>query len=162
MIELLRASNRPQSEERAAACWAPLRWLAAAKPVITSLWAGAGILLVFASGAVVLLANGVAEWQLLFGWGLCGLAVLLACFQSWRLGLRWAVRNARRALIQSLSDSDEALFLTESNGRVIYDTDAFRALVRSANGDDLVGFANLASLVELIAPVSAQNFKRIS
>ena len=60
MIELLRASNRPQSEERAAACWAPLRWLAAAKPVITSLWAGAGILLVFASGAVVLLANGVA------------------------------------------------------------------------------------------------------
>ena len=143
------------------ASWAPLRWLTASKPAITSHWAGAGVLLILSAGAVFLLAHGGAEWHLLFGWGLSGLAVIFACLQSWRLGLLWAVRNARRALIQSLSDSDEALFLTESNGRVIYDTDAFRALVRSVNGDDLIGFANLASLAELIAPASVQNFKRI-
>ena len=101
------------------------------KPAITSHWAGAGVLLILSAGVVVLLAHGGAEWQVFFGWGLSGLAVIFACLQSWRLGLHWAVRNARRALIQSLSDSDEALFLTESNGRVIYDTDAFRALVEA-------------------------------
>ena len=139
----------------------PWRWVAAAKRAITSQWAGAGVLLILSAGAVVLLAHGGAEWQVFFGWGLCCLAVIFACLQSWRLGLHWAVRNARRALIQSLSDSEEALFLTEPNGRVIYDTDAFRALVRSVNGDDLIGFANLGSLAELIAPVSAKNFQRI-
>ena len=60
-----------------------------------------------------------------------------------------------------LSDSEEALFLTEPNGRVIYDTDAFRALVRSVNGDDLIGSANLGSLAELIAPVSAKIFREL-
>ena len=161
MIELIPASNGPESGERPAASWAPVRWVTAAKPAITSHWSGAGVLLIFSASAVVLLTQGVAEWQVLSGWGLSGLAIIFACFQSWRLGLRWAVRNARSALIQSLSDSDEALFLTESNGRVIYDTDGFRALVRSVNGTDLLGFANLASLAELIAPVSKQNFKRI-
>ena len=151
----------PKSGEHAVASWALLRWVTAVKPAITSVWAGAGVLLILSAGAVVSLAHNGAEWQVFFGWGLSGLAVIFACLQSWRLGLRWAVRNARRALIQSLSDSDEALFLTESNGRVIYDTDAFRVLVRSVNGEDLIGFANLASLAELIAPVSVQNFKRI-
>ncbi|MDG2034751.1 MAG: PAS domain-containing protein, partial [Rhodospirillales bacterium] len=161
VIELLRASNRPESGQHAVASWAPLRWFNAAKPVVTSHWAGAGFIVTLAAGAVLSLAHSAAEWQVVFGWGLFGLAVIFACFHSWRLGLKWAVRNARKVLIHSLSDSDDALFLTESNGRVIYDTDAFRALIRSVNGDDFLGFANLASLAELIGPASAQNFKRM-
>ena len=161
MIELLPASNRPENGQNAVASWAPLRWFNAAKPVVTSHWAGAGFIVILAAGAVLLLAHSASEWQVLFGWGLSGLAVIFACFHSWRLGLKWAVRNARKALIHSLSDTADALFLTESNGRVIYDTDAFRALIKRVSGNDLLGFANLASLAELIAPASAQNFKRM-
>ena len=132
--------------------------MTAFKPVITSHLAGVGIVVIMASGAALSLAHGVAEWQALLGWSLAGLAVVFACIQSWRLGLRWAVRNARKVLIQSLSESDDALFLSEANGRVIYDTDAFRALIRSVNGDDLLGFANLAcasSWMSRLCPLSS-------
>ena len=58
-----------------------------------------------------------ARNRLRFDGPLAAAAVLLSCLQSWRLGLKWATRNARKALIESLSDSNEALFLTETKQR---------------------------------------------
>ncbi len=137
------------------------RWLPHAKTLAASWWTGTVVILILAAGAVLLILQGTTQLHGGTGWPLAAAAVLLSCLQSWRLGLKWATRNARKALIESLSDSNEALFLTETNGRVIYDTDAFRALIRNVNWDDLLGFANLASLGELVSPASSQNFLRM-
>jgi len=161
VTDQLRQPDVSSSDTTGQPIWMPDRWLPTLKSHAVSLWAGVAAIVVLAAGATLLLLQGTTPTYVWFGWTLAGVSVLLACFQSWRLGLRWATRNARKALIESLSDSDEALFLTETNGRVIYDTDAFRALIRNVNWDDLLGFANLASLGELISPTSSQNFLRM-
>ena len=128
------------------------RLLLLTKPIFFSLWIGVGLVVLFGMAAVLILYHGVTEWLPIFAWGLFGLSFILACFQSWCLGLRWSARNTRKELIESLSELNEALVLSETSGRVIYETDAFRSLIRSVNWDDLLGIVNLSSLGELISP----------
>lgn len=97
----------------------------------------------------------------MLGYLSAGLAILLLCYFTWRLAFVWARRTARQALTSTLANSEEALFLTNEKGRVIFDSNPFQQLVKDIKAEDLLGFANLLTLNDLIAPKSRQNFTRL-
>lgn len=162
MTELIRSYDGSEKRQPSVVPTGMARLLLLTKPIFFSLWIGVGLVVLFGMAAVLILYHGVTEWLTIFAWGLFGLSFILACFQSWCLGLRWSARNTRKELIESLSELNEALVLSETSGRVIYETDAFRSLIRSVNWDDLLGIVNLSSLGELISPKDDKSFLRIN
>ena len=63
-----------------------------------------------------------------------GILISLLCVITWKMGFRLAKVNARRELINTLCDSDEAIILAKSDGKVICDTAAFRQLISNVDG----------------------------
>jgi two-component system cell cycle sensor histidine kinase/response regulator CckA len=118
--------------------------------------------ILFGGLAVYLLAvRAVAFAGGILGYLAIGASIASLCYFSWQLAFIWAGRTARERLIETLSDSDESLFLTNEKGRIIFESAAFRNLISDVNSGDLMGFSNLGSFAELVAPKSEQSFNRL-
>jgi two-component system cell cycle sensor histidine kinase/response regulator CckA len=118
--------------------------------------------ILFGGLAIYLLAvRAVALADGLVGYMSVAAAIASLCYFTWRLAFIWAGRTARQRLIETLSNSDGSLFLTNEKGRIIFESAAFRGLINDANSEDLLGFANLGYVADLIAPKSEQSFNRL-
>ena len=90
-----------------------------------------------------------------------GILISLLCVITWKMGFRLAKINARRELIGTLCDSDEAIILAKSDGKVICDTAAFRQLISTVDPGDLLGLTEVSKLAEKITPATTPNFLRL-
>ena len=79
----------------------------------------------------------------------------------WNLRIRREEKNAQRELIKSFVNSQEAVFLANHDGKVIFSNEALRKLIQDVNSDDLLGFVDVSSIAKMVAPTKISNFMRL-
>jgi two-component system, cell cycle sensor histidine kinase and response regulator CckA len=89
------------------------------------------------------------------------LTMLFATISAWKFGRFTERRRARQSLFETLSESEEALFLTDERQRVIFDNEAFRLCFEKIETQKLIGSASIEGIEKLLDATSEAVFARI-
>jgi two-component system cell cycle sensor histidine kinase/response regulator CckA len=121
---------------------------------------------VFAAVAATLLIPGhdpgptSATLQSL-GLAFAALTIIFATMSAWKFGRATERRQARDSMFETLSASQEALFLTDARQRIIFDNEAFRLNFEKIEPQKLIGSASIEGIGKLLNASSEAVFARI-
>ena len=89
------------------------------------------------------------------------LLLLILGLIYWKLRIRLEKRNIQSELINTFADAEEAVFLANSDGKVIFSNEVFRKLIQGVNSEDLLGFVEVSSMAKMVVPATKSNFMRL-